>query len=450
MKIKKIMLKNFANVSEIEVSLSDKITYLIGENGAGKTTVGLNAVWFVLKGLAKKGKDVLHGERFRFVKDQQSPAVGQLLLYDEVNDINIVIQRKMTAKRSALKIVASDGRELDSSYIEDIFNILTINPEGFAKLSPKEQSLSLGIDTSKFDDLKKIKYEERKEANYNTKQKKQVLENLGKVEKVEKVDIRELIKQRAEIEERNKAKLKVEQERVDKEIQTAIKFNTIQKERKNEIHDLEATIFEIDLKIKKLKQSKQTLNKKLASLPDPKPLLSTNLKIKEIEIEDTTKNDEEILQAEKININYQKYIDYRNVKKEHKELNEISKRKDDELKEIENNRATYLKSCNLPLKNMSIDEDGGLLINNKPFCKPYFSKGEILKLGVILAAISNPKLKYVYIPDSQCLDDKNKKLIFSNLVKLGYQVVAEHVGTEEMSDHTSIILTTKGEVKCTN
>jgi recombinational DNA repair ATPase RecF len=450
MKIKKIMLKNFANVSEIEVSLSDKITYLIGENGAGKTTVGLNAVWFVLKGLAKKGKDVLHGERFRFVKDQQSPAVGQLLLYDEVNDINIVIQRKMTAKRSALKIVASDGRELDSSYIEDIFIILTINPEGFAKLSPKEQSLSLGIDTSKFDDLKKIKYEERKEANYNTKQKKQVLENLGKVEKVEKVDIRELIKQRAEIEERNKAKLKVEQERVDKEIQTAIKFNTIQKERKNEIHDLEATIFEIDLKIKKLKQSKQTLNKKLASLPDPKPLLSTNLKIKEIEIEDTTKNDEEILQAEKININYQKYIDYRNVKKEHKELNEISKRKDDELKEIENNRATYLKSCNLPLKNMSIDEDGGLLINNKPFCKPYFSKGEILKLGVILAAISNPKLKYVYIPDSQCLDDKNKKLIFSNLVKLGYQVVAEHVGTEEMSDHTSIILTTKGEVKCTN
>ena len=70
MKIKQIMLKNFANVNQVEINLKDDVTYLVGVNGAGKTTVGLNAIWFILEGLALKGKNVLHGERFRFIGKQ--------------------------------------------------------------------------------------------------------------------------------------------------------------------------------------------------------------------------------------------------------------------------------------------------------------------------------------------------------------------------------------------
>ena len=100
MKIKQIMLKNFANVNQIEINLSDSVTYLIGENGSGKTTVGLNAIWFILEGLAKTGKKVLHGDRFRFIGKQGKSAIGKLVLHDETENIDITIQRKLTKNKT--------------------------------------------------------------------------------------------------------------------------------------------------------------------------------------------------------------------------------------------------------------------------------------------------------------------------------------------------------------
>ena len=82
MKIKNLMLKNFAKVSEILVSFDDNITYLIGENASGKTTVGLNGVWFVFKGLAQKG-DGLIAERFRFIGPHSKSAKAEITIYDE-------------------------------------------------------------------------------------------------------------------------------------------------------------------------------------------------------------------------------------------------------------------------------------------------------------------------------------------------------------------------------
>ena len=51
MKIKSIKLENFAKYSHIEVSFDKNITYLIGNNEAGKTTLGLNAIWFLFQGI---------------------------------------------------------------------------------------------------------------------------------------------------------------------------------------------------------------------------------------------------------------------------------------------------------------------------------------------------------------------------------------------------------------
>jgi recombinational DNA repair ATPase RecF len=156
MKIKQIMLKNFANVNQIEINLSDSVTYLIGENGSGKTTVGLNAIWFILEGLSLKGKKVLHGDRFRFIGTHGKSAIGQLVLHDEVEDIEVTIQRKLLKNKTELKITASDKRQLSANFIDDIFNIFSINPMGFAKLAPQEQAEALGVDTSENEKLKRL------------------------------------------------------------------------------------------------------------------------------------------------------------------------------------------------------------------------------------------------------------------------------------------------------
>ena len=80
------------------------------------------------------------------------------------------------------------------------------------------------------------------------------------------------------------------------------------------------------------------------------------------------------------------------------------------------------------------------MINGRPFSETYFSKGEILRIGIKLAAASDPKLKYIYVPDSQSIDEKNREKLFAELVDAGFQVVAEYVDTEKQKDHGSILL----------
>ena len=134
---------------------------------------------------------------------------------------------------------------------------------------------------------------------------------------------------------------------------------------------------------------------------------------------------------------YQQSLDARN---KYKVAKENYDNKSAELQTIEDNRIEYLKSCNLPFANITIDDVGGMLINNRPFSEIYFSKGEILRMGIKLAAAANPKLKYVFIPDSQSIDEKNREKLFEELTEAGFQIVAEYVDTEKRKDYRSILL----------
>ena len=68
MKIKSLKLTNFAKFTDFEIEFDGNITRLVGLNGDGKTTVGLNAIWAGIKGISLKCKDgQLFGDRFRFI-----------------------------------------------------------------------------------------------------------------------------------------------------------------------------------------------------------------------------------------------------------------------------------------------------------------------------------------------------------------------------------------------
>ncbi len=162
MKIKNLMLKNFAKVSEISVSFDKNITYLIGANASGKTTVGLNGVFFAMKGLAQKG-DGLIAERFRFIGPHSKSAKAEMTIYDETEGVEIKISRKLLRNKTELKIEASDGRQLDQSFLDSIFNSFLIDPVGFSRLSGKDQALAFGADTSEFDLKKKAVELERRD-----------------------------------------------------------------------------------------------------------------------------------------------------------------------------------------------------------------------------------------------------------------------------------------------
>src|SRR5690606_18397042 len=75
---------------------------------------------------------------------------------------------------------------------------------------------------------------------------------------------------------------------------------------------------------------------------------------------------------------------------------------------IAEERLEYIKNFKFPFSNLSVDEDGGLLLNGKPIKEPYFSTGELLKIIPILISSQNPELKYVFLQDFNLLDDDKR------------------------------------------
>ena len=447
MKIKQILLKNFATVNEIQIDLTDDVTYLIGENGSGKTMVGLSAIWFVLEGIAKTGKKVLHADRFRFIGKYGKSAIGQITLYDEKEDIEIYLQRKITKGATSLQIKASDDRDLGEDFVERIFNIFSINPEGFAMLSPKEQAAVLGVDTSNIDAKKKVAYDERRELGYAVKQTIGALDACEDTVEVKHVKIGPLLDKKANIDKDNELLLTEAREARLQQIDHAVTHNSEQFDLRMEIKSVASEVETLEEKLKLLKiethevKNKIALNKeKITKLPTPQPAMKTDISEPDLKLTDTQPLAEEIRLAGIQNQQALAWDRFIILKADHEEAVVAHDKKDLEYHALEQERIDYLKTCDLPFDNITINDNGELLVDGRPFSSPYFSKGEIIRAGVKMAAARSKELKYIFVPDAQSIDEKSREILFKELVDAGFQVVAELVGTEKKKGDNSILL----------
>jgi DNA repair exonuclease SbcCD ATPase subunit len=441
------LLKNFAEVNEIQIDLNDDITYLIGENGSGKTICGLNAVWFVLEGIAKTGKKVLHADRFRFIGKYGKSAIGQITLYDEKEDIEIYLQRKMTKSATTLEIAASDGRDLGPNFVDKIFNIFSINPEGFAQLTPKEQAVILGVDTTDIEAKKSVVYEQRKEQGYAVKQLHGAITECGDVEKAENIDIKKLLDKKNKLSQDNKQNFALAQEQREALYQEATAHNekqsALQRMRLKTqgcINGLMTKIKELQREIEKASVAIKKEESNLEKMPEAKPLMGTNIPLPKYVEYDTSNLDETIERAQENNRKAVVWTEFENLKQKHKKATATHVAKDAEYKKLEDERVKYLKSRDLPFSNVTINDKGELLVDGRPFCSPYFSKGEILRAGIKMAASKETELKYIFVPDAQSIDEASREVLFAELISKGFQVVAEMVGTKKKDGDNSILL----------
>ena len=159
MRVKSIMLDNFAKFDHVKVDLDPNLTFLIGPNGAGKSTIGISALWFIMKGIAQKG-DGLQGERFRFIGEEKASGTGTLVLHDEKLGADIAVKRTLTKSGHKVEFIAPPDMMLDQDWLNELFNVYLIAPQAFIDLSSKEQAIALGIDTKEYDNLLKAAKED--------------------------------------------------------------------------------------------------------------------------------------------------------------------------------------------------------------------------------------------------------------------------------------------------
>ena len=119
--------------------------------------------------------------------------------------------------------------------------------------------------------------------------------------------------------------------------------------------------------------------------------------------------------------------------------------KNDEIAVVDTKRTKYIQAQELPFNNITINDQGELRIDEKPFREPYFSTGEALKFGALLGAKiaerrGGDKLDYVWISGCQDLDDENRGKLFAALAKANLQVACEFVDTKKQKKGHSILL----------
>jgi DNA repair ATPase RecN len=403
MKIKELTLKNFANFKEVSVSSDDNVTYLIGNNGAGKSSIGLMGIWFIFQGIAEKqskGKDVIIGERFRFIGDFGKTASGEITLYDEKTQSEIKVIRKLTKDTSFISFIAPEGMELDQKWLDDLFNVFMINPKKFTELSSKEQALALGIDTNKFDS-------EIKELRGTITQNRTAIKAIDQsIQQIPLVGGDDNVEDPTEVEK-------------------LLKDANDKNERAKEVAALHE---QYQKRLKELEDEVKVVSDRIRTLPPITPLVDTT------ELTNRWKKSLE----QKGNLQSRKTRETLVSQKD--KLIEETTAIMEKVEEVKANRADFIQSFKLQDKVLSINEEGELLLRGKPIKEPYFSSGELIKIIPAIFSQMDNELKFIFLQDFSLLDDENRDKIVKFLINKGYQLVIEIVGEEPIKDKNCIIL----------
>ena len=403
MKIKELTLKNFANLKEVSVSFDDNVTYLIGNNGAGKSSIGLMGIWFIFQGIAEKqskGKDVIIGERFRFIGDFGKTASGEITLYDEKTQSEIKVIRKLTKDTSFISFIAPEGMELDQKWLDDLFNVFMINPKKFTELSSKEQALALGIDTNKFDS-------EIKELRGTITQNRTAIKAIDQsIQQIPLVGGDDNVEDPTEVEK-------------------LLKDANDKNERAKEVAALHE---QYQKRLKELEDEVKVVSDRIRTLPPITPLVDTT------ELTNRWKKSLE----QKGNLQSRKTRETLVSQKD--KLIEETTAIMEKVEEVKANRADFIQSFKLQDKVLSINEEGELLLRGKPIKEPYFSSGELIKIIPAIFSQMDNELKFIFLQDFSLLDDENRDKIVKFLINKGYQLVIEIVGEEPIKDKNCIIL----------
>jgi len=108
-------------------------------------------------------------------------------------------------------------------------------------------------------------------------------------------------------------------------------------------------------------------------------------------------------------------------------------------KQLQEQKTAYLQSLDLPFNTMTIDDDGGLLMDGTPLCEPYKSSGELWAIIPRIIAKLNPEFRYLFIQGWNMMDKTKQKNLVKDLLELGFQLCIEVV--DETEDGGVIVLT---------
>jgi DNA repair exonuclease SbcCD ATPase subunit len=410
MKLKQLKLKNFGSFVNFQCEFNDQVTNLVGVNGSGKTTIGLTAIWACFKGIAERNAGgQLPGDRIHFIGGAGKSSDIELTLVDESRGkAKIKVRNHITAATNAISFEAPKGYPMDEGWLSRLLNVALLSAKNFCSLSGRDQALLLGIDVSDLDKQLKALKDELAGLNRDRKQIGEVVE----VPPAERVSVSDLLNQKQSIDD----------------------FNTIQKKRADDIVDAkdliredEEDIARIEAELEEAKVRLMNAKDALGALTKPEPPQSTEAVMASI------------LGAEETNRKADAYQQFKQKKA-------MATAKDAEITEsqakqaeIQKQRLARITAHKFPFSGLTVDDDGGLLLNGRPINQNTFSKAELELIVARLHSSLNPEFKVRFIDDFESLDEDNQQKFVDELLAEGYQIITAEPGKKAVKPNTILL-----------
>lgn len=463
--LKSSFLQNYKSIKELFIEYDGRVTTIVGTNGSGKTTVGVDSLAACLFGVSDRPKPgQIKGQRYSFIGQWGKNATIERTIVDNTNGAEIKVRRVITPSGSKLTFKAPDGYEVSEEWLHGLLNVGLLSAKHFCSLPGDEQALVLGIKVKGFNDDIAEQKDEIKIANRQ-------VEDLGNINfditAVESVDVDALNRQKDEIRKSNAGRLRKFEEGRQSELESNQDFDNDQRllfssnnEVRTKITEMQGNIsserdnivtFRMEVKRKEeaLENSIKSLSlaeKELADceemfskMKQPQQLKGIGTAIPEPILESTGSIDSQIERAVEVNKLHRIYIDEIALVKKCEALSNILAAFKSKIGELETKKNEYVKSFDFGFKGLTVDDKNCLQLNGRAIREGNFSTGELINIVAKLKSKQNESLKVVFIDDINNLDEENQVKVVKGLEDSGFQVIIGKVGNKKSNANEILI-----------
>ena len=398
MKINKLEIENVKRVKAVKIEpTANGLTIIGGDNGPGKTS-GLDSIAWALGGNKFKPSNAKR-------EDSVIPPVLHIVM-----DNGLVVERK--GKNSDLKVIDPNGNKAGQQLLDTFVDELALNLPKFMNASNKEkaqillQIIGVGDQLVAIEKEEQDTYNQRRAIGQIADQKKKFAQEQTYYPEAPKelVSASDLIKRQQEILAKNGENQRKREQ-----------LNAITLKKKNSLEALAR----LEDQVKALKAECDQL------IADEQIALKTAA---ELQDESTTELEESIRQIDEINRKVRANLDKDKAEEDAKEYTDQYAALTEKLQQIRQSKTDLLKSANLPLEGLSI-EDGELTY--KGFKWDGMSGSERMIVATSIVRKLNPKCGFVLLDKLEQMDLKTLKAFGDWLEAENLQAIATRVSTGE-------------------
>lgn len=389
MKINKLEIENVKRVKAVKIEpTADGLTIIGGKNGQGKTSVLDALAW------------ALGGDRYRPSDPKNASSVIPPSIRVVLNN-GLVVERK--GKNSDLKVIDPDGNRSGQQLLNSFVEELAINLPRFLHSTDKEKADTLLKIIGVGDQLQALERQEQETYN-NRRAIGQIADQKEKFAKEqtyypdapkEPVSASALIHQQQEILAKNGENQRKRQNLAHHEAEAS---------------DLQRQLAALQEKIDQNKRDLETARKSAMDLLD----------------ESTEELERNIADIDEINRKVRTNLDKDKAEDDAKDYRDKYNALTTKLNDIRQKKTDLLKSADLPLPGLSVDE-GILKYNGFPWDN--MSGSDRLKVATAIVRRLNPQCGFVLLDQLEQMDLETMREFGGWLEQEGLQAIATRVST---------------------